>query len=729
MWDEALRQCSKMLWENCINHTENLIKNWYEREKVLDVSAIQCQQPVVPIELGNLENKLNEIPGLKNLNNTSPSLEEIINLAQEKCKKNGREDSFTNLMVAYCRLFNFKFIELLQLAKDDIQQCLESNFNMTKIQLELEEKRKVGSMEEVFGKYCKKRFVIESCLKNLTNAIELCLEDVEKPSLRLLVNITQNFIDFGCFKDGDRIAMFLAEGGLECMKYKSQQLQECANATFRHRIPTKLSLATLPLLVINSDGCQDYVNLQSCVVKVLETCNDHTSANLVDAIFKYVRRSTPCKSYKSSSFALGNHKRFARSNGNPQELNALLQAYDKLKQRYEPHCLQNGGSKARNEFHDALGQIENCQNSVQKTFMHKIEDVRGFPYDYMCKDFRNGLRSCLSNFTSKMEACSSKAEKYVPKFGLEIYDSLFKYQCKDDAKALKLVLGEQDYCMKTILGSTDVCIGKTKHIRDSLTEAVVTKNELCGDLKVLKNCFIDMASQKCPGIGYTFSQELAILPLPFNVPNFDELATVENAFKEKCNKNGGDDAFKSLKIAATDSQAYFNKNFEISTIKKEIEEARKTGSMDEVFQKYCNKRPEYASYTNKVFNAVEACLTDVEKPIFKLGVNVTENIVSFLCEKDGDRLGMFIAEDGLVCLNQKGEGLQKCGVDTLGKKLPTTFNKIPTLAITKEQCDDYKAIQKCAVKVLEGCDNPTPANIIDALLNTIYRLVNCKNIH
>ncbi|KAF5302409.1 hypothetical protein FQA39_LY10448 [Lamprigera yunnana] len=39
MWDEALRQCSKLLWENCINHTENIFKNWYEREKVLYVSV------------------------------------------------------------------------------------------------------------------------------------------------------------------------------------------------------------------------------------------------------------------------------------------------------------------------------------------------------------------------------------------------------------------------------------------------------------------------------------------------------------------------------------------------------------------------------------------------------------------------------------------------------------------------------------------------------------------
>ncbi|KAF5287742.1 hypothetical protein FQA39_LY15762 [Lamprigera yunnana] len=39
MWDEALRQCSKVLLEKCINYTKNLIKNWYEREKVLDVSV------------------------------------------------------------------------------------------------------------------------------------------------------------------------------------------------------------------------------------------------------------------------------------------------------------------------------------------------------------------------------------------------------------------------------------------------------------------------------------------------------------------------------------------------------------------------------------------------------------------------------------------------------------------------------------------------------------------
>lgn len=34
--------------------------------------------------------------------------------------------------------------------------------------------------------------------------------------------------------------------------------------------------------------------LQRCVVKVLEGCEESTPANLVDAMFKFVRNKTPC---------------------------------------------------------------------------------------------------------------------------------------------------------------------------------------------------------------------------------------------------------------------------------------------------------------------------------------------------------------------------------------------------------------------------------------------------
>lgn len=40
MWNEAVNQCSAQNWEDCINHTETLIKDWWKREKLFDTEDI-----------------------------------------------------------------------------------------------------------------------------------------------------------------------------------------------------------------------------------------------------------------------------------------------------------------------------------------------------------------------------------------------------------------------------------------------------------------------------------------------------------------------------------------------------------------------------------------------------------------------------------------------------------------------------------------------------------------
>lgn len=40
--------------------------------------------------------------------------------------------------------------------------------------------------------------------------------------------------------------------------------------------------------------CRDVADLQKCVVKVLETCTEPTPANIVDSMFNFVRKMTPC---------------------------------------------------------------------------------------------------------------------------------------------------------------------------------------------------------------------------------------------------------------------------------------------------------------------------------------------------------------------------------------------------------------------------------------------------
>ena len=39
-------------------------------------------------------------------------------------------------------------------------------------------------------------------------------------------------------------------------------------------------------------------DLQKCVVKALETCSEPTPANIVDSMFNFVRKMTPCAKLK-----------------------------------------------------------------------------------------------------------------------------------------------------------------------------------------------------------------------------------------------------------------------------------------------------------------------------------------------------------------------------------------------------------------------------------------------
>ena len=99
--------------------------------------------------------------------------------------------------------------------------------------------------------------------------------------------------------------MFIAEGGPECFSSKQEELQECFRATMgkysNESLPT---VENLPSLVIKEENCRDMNKLEACVVKELETCKESTPANLVEALFRFVRKATPCaatKSEKSSS--------------------------------------------------------------------------------------------------------------------------------------------------------------------------------------------------------------------------------------------------------------------------------------------------------------------------------------------------------------------------------------------------------------------------------------------
>lgn len=234
-------------------------------------------------EISSLSDKLptdltNKLPAI----NASdvPSAEDVEKLFKEKCRKLTHDD---------------KAYEAAVMAKDNLEVCVKSLVNMTEIQQEIEDAKPTGDLDSVFGKYCRKTPVAIQCIKTFLNATDPCLEEKEKADKRIIVNMTESMIDFLCYKDGDRIAMFIAEGGFECISEQQDAIQVCVNETLGKRIPSEMpTIDSMPLFVIDKEQCNDLSALQTCVVKKLEDCSEPTPANIINSLFDFIKKATPC---------------------------------------------------------------------------------------------------------------------------------------------------------------------------------------------------------------------------------------------------------------------------------------------------------------------------------------------------------------------------------------------------------------------------------------------------
>ncbi|XP_076756906.1 27 kDa hemolymph protein-like [Xylocopa sonorina] len=216
---------------------------------------------------------------------------EVQNVFKQKCEKNGGEKAFDNVVDAATKL----------------DQCLKSFVNLTQLEKEMGKYKLTGDLDLLFKNYCRKTPTLKKCVSNFTAAIDPCLESEEKENGKIIRNITDSLLNFVCFKEGDRIALFIAAQGPECLESKQQEMQNCANRTIGHYIPqidpnnaTLPGLNNLPSLVLGASECADIMKLQTCVIKELEKCSDPTPANIVDSIFTFIRQVTPCKNFTTA---------------------------------------------------------------------------------------------------------------------------------------------------------------------------------------------------------------------------------------------------------------------------------------------------------------------------------------------------------------------------------------------------------------------------------------------
>lgn len=252
---------------------------------VIAVPALS-QNQIEDIDLEKLKSQLPEgiIPAGFNTSSL-PKIEEITNVIKEKCIKVSGSDA--------------AFEEATQ-AAGEFGTCVSGLIDQKVLEEEIEKARPTGDLDTVFNKYCRKRTIAIECMQNFTQTFEPCLTEKEIEHKVVVVKIFTNLLNFVCHKDGDQIALFIAEKGPECFTEKKDAIINCVNSTFGHYVPEKAPTSdNLPQLIIGQEECNDMTKLQHCIIKELETCEESTPANLVEAAFKFIRNETPCVNFTS----------------------------------------------------------------------------------------------------------------------------------------------------------------------------------------------------------------------------------------------------------------------------------------------------------------------------------------------------------------------------------------------------------------------------------------------
>ncbi|CAH2235098.1 27 kDa glycoprotein-like [Pararge aegeria] len=205
-----------------------------------------------------------------------------ISVFKKKCEENAGPEAYNKAEKALTQ-FN---------------DCLESLVDTEKLQQEIEDAKPTGQVDEVFKKYCQKTPQFKNCFKNITDTVKPCFSVDEQKHLKTIYNISEQLAEFVCFKEGDRIALFISEHGPECIKEKQPEIEKCLNSTLGTEMSfntNNMSLDNIPTIKFEEKECNQLEDLQVCVVAALEKCSAPTSANIVESLFKFARKATPCK--------------------------------------------------------------------------------------------------------------------------------------------------------------------------------------------------------------------------------------------------------------------------------------------------------------------------------------------------------------------------------------------------------------------------------------------------
>eukprot|EP00092_Neocalanus_flemingeri_P008139 GFUD01008779.1.p1 GENE.GFUD01008779.1~~GFUD01008779.1.p1 ORF type:complete len:296 (-),score=89.30 GFUD01008779.1:1195-2082(-) len=245
----------------------------------------------------------------------------------EKMDKNDQfhnqlEDGFKNWEERCLANGGKKVLEDYLAEQEQLVYCIMEQFDMDELQQEIEEKKKVGDLDEVFKKYCGNHVgAARACLQSFLSVSQQCLKEEDRPGLNVTLQMVDRAIEFTCHNAGDRIALFMSEDGVECVTAHKEEILACINNSVPEVFNTynNLNNYKMHFYVFQQDNCRKGDAIMQCVESSLMKCDDPTPSNLVHGLLNAMKDGTPC-----ARAAQGWHSGFSESQTRTQLLLAVI---------------------------------------------------------------------------------------------------------------------------------------------------------------------------------------------------------------------------------------------------------------------------------------------------------------------------------------------------------------------------------------------------------------------
>lgn len=207
------------------------------------------------------------------------------------------EDGFKNWEERCLEFGGQEVLDAYLAEQERLVLCAMEQFDLDELQREIEEKQKVGDLDEVFQEYCRTHVsVARGCLQQFLEVSQQCLREEDRPGLNVTLQMVDSAIEFTCHNAGDRIALFMSEEGVECVSTHKEEILACINQSVPEVFNTYNNLHNYKMhfYVFQNENCRKGDAIMACVETSLMKCPDPTPSNLVHGLLKAMRDGTPC---------------------------------------------------------------------------------------------------------------------------------------------------------------------------------------------------------------------------------------------------------------------------------------------------------------------------------------------------------------------------------------------------------------------------------------------------